>query len=544
MAASNIDIIIQAQDKTAGAFNSATGGLSSFKNKLEDLQPAFQNMAKVGTIAFGAVTAIVGTSVAAYQEAERSQRQLEHAVLDVSKGTKEQVASINALSSALQKKVGIDGDALNMGVAQLSTFGLQSKSVVDLTKSLADLTVNTNGVGASADQYVTSANIMAKALNGQFGVLEKMGIRFTDAQQKMIEFGSESEKVAALQAGLQQNLRETTDTLGGLDVSVAKAKMSFGEVQESIGKAFSEAVNNLLGRLEPLITRISDWVSANPQLASTILMVVGGIAGLVAIVGVLGMALPAIIAGFGLLSGDVGLIALAIGVLVAGFLAFRDQLGQIMTFLEDTGVLDYFKQIWESISTTFQTTLLPAFQKLWESLVKLKPFFEVIGTIVGGVLLVAIMALAKALEIIINLFVNVLAIAMKIATFMTDVFVKAFNVVGDAVTWLIDKFTKLIEKIRSLISTAKEIGGNVLGAIGGAIGKIFNVNDAVISPNGNVISTHPDDYLIATKDPSSLGGAGSGLTVNINGGTYLDENVAAKIGDMLINTLNLNMRGS
>ncbi len=544
MAASNIDIIIQAQDKTAGAFNSATGGLSNFRNKLDNLQPAFENMAKVGTVAFAAVTAIVGTSVAAYQEAERSQRQLEHAVLDVSKGTKEQVASINALSSALQKKVGIDGDALNMGVAQLSTFGLQSKSVVDLTKSLADLTVNTNGVGASADQYVTSANIMAKALNGQFGVLEKMGIRFTDAQQKMIEFGSESEKVAALQAGLQQNLRETTDTLGGLDVSVAKAKMSFGEVQESIGKAFSEAVNNLLGRLEPLITRISDWVSANPQLASTILMVVGGIAGLVAIVGVLGMALPGIIAGFTLLSGPVGIIALAIGVLVAGFLAFRDQLGQIMTFLEDTGVLDYFKQIWESISTTFQTTLLPAFQKLWESLVKLKPFFEVIGTIVGGVLLVAIMALAKALEIIINLFVNVLAIAMKIATFMTDVFVKAFNVVGDAVTWLIDKFTKLIEKIRSVISTAKEIGGNVLGAIGGAIGKIFNVNDAVISPNGNVISTHPDDYLIATKDPSSLGGAGSGLTVNINGGTFLDENVALKIGDMIMNNLNLNMRGT
>lgn len=543
MAASNIDIIIQAQDKTAGAFNSATGGLSNFRDKLDNLQPAFQNMAKVGTVAFAAVTAIVGTSVAAYQEAERSQRQLEHAVLDVSKGTKDQVASINALSSALQKKVGIDGDALNMGVAQLSTFGLQSKSVVDLTKSLADLTVNTNGVGASADQYVTSANIMAKALNGQFGVLEKMGIRFTESQQKMIEFGSESEKVAALQAGLQQNLRETTDTLGGLDVSVAKAKMSFGEVQESIGKAFSEAVNNLLGRLEPLITRISDWVSANPQLASTILMVVGGIAGLVAIVGVLGMALPAIIAGFTLLSGPVGIIALAIGLVVAGFLAFREQLAGVMSFLEDVGVLDYFKQIWESISSTFTNVLLPAFSKLWDQLVKLKPIFEVIGAIVGGALLLAIMALAKALEIIINLFVNVLAIAMKVAGFMADVFVKAFNVVRDAVQWLIDKFTTLIATIESLLATAKKIGGNVLGAIGGAINNIFKVNDAVIAPGGNVISTHPDDYLIATKDPSSLGGGG-GLTININGGTYLDENVAAKIGDMLINTLNLNMRGT
>lgn len=543
MAASNIDIIIQAQDKTASAFNSASGGLSGFKNKLDDLQPAFQNMAKVGTIAFGAVTAIIGTSVAAYQEAERSTRQLEHAVLDISKGTKEQVKAINDASEALQKKVGIDGDALKMGAAQLSTFGLQSKSVVDLTKSLADLTVNQNGVNASSDQYVQSANIMAKALRGEFGMLEKMGIRFTETQQKMIEFGTESEKVTALQQGLQQNLRETTDTLGGLDVSVAKAKRSFGEVQESIGQAFSTAVNNLLARLEPLITRISDWVNANPQLASTILMVVGGLGALVAVVGVLGMALPAIIAGFGLLSGPVGLIALAIGVVVAGFIAFKDQIGGIMAFLEDTGVLDYFRQIWDNISNTFQTTLLPAFQKLWDSLVKLKPFFEVIGQIVGGVLLVAIMALAKALEIIIVLFSNLLAVATKVASFMVEVFVKAFDVVRDAVTWLIDKFTILIQKIKDVIATAKEIGGNVLGAIGGAIGKVFKVNDAVVAPGGNVVSTHPDDWLIATKDPSSLGGGG-GITINMNGGTYLDENVAAKIGDMLINTLNLNMRGS
>jgi len=38
MAASNIDIIIQAQDKTAGAFNSATGGLSNFREKLDNQQ--------------------------------------------------------------------------------------------------------------------------------------------------------------------------------------------------------------------------------------------------------------------------------------------------------------------------------------------------------------------------------------------------------------------------------------------------------------------------------------------------------------------------
>ena len=78
---------------------------------------------------------------------------------------------------------------------------MQSKSVVALTKSLADLTVNQNGVTAGSDQYIQSANMMAKALNGKFGILENMGIRFTETQKKLIEFGTETERVKAIQEG-------------------------------------------------------------------------------------------------------------------------------------------------------------------------------------------------------------------------------------------------------------------------------------------------------------------------------------------------------
>lgn len=44
-----------------------------------------------------------------------------------------------------------------------------------------------------------------------------------------------------------------------------------------------------------------------------------------------------------------------------------------------------------------------------------------------------------------------------------------------------------------------------------------NVNDAIITPSGNVISTHPDDYLIATKTPQTLvGGGNSQPVINLN----------------------------
>lgn len=50
------------------------------------------------------------------------------------------------------------------------------------------------------------------------------------------------------------------------------------------------------------------------------------------------------------------------------------------------------------------------------------------------------------------------------------------------------------------------------------IDNVTNVNDAIITPSGKVVSTHPDDYLIATKTPGSLVGASanSAPVVNIN----------------------------
>lgn len=541
--ASNIDIIIQAQDKSSSAFNSASGSLSSLNDRVESLQPTFERMAAVGTVAFGAITAVAVKSVQAYADVEKANRQLEHAVVGVSKGTKEQVEQIQKVTGALQAKAGVDADSLNMGVAQLSTFGLQTSSVIGLTKSLADLTVNQSGLNSTSEQYISSANTIAKALNGQFGVLEKSGIRFTALQQEMIKTGTEAEKVAAINEGLAQNLRETTDTVAGTDLAMARFHRTLEDASEGIGKSLAPMMNKLLEYVTPLLQKFNDWAEANPDLLAKIVLVGGGIAGLVAIVGALGLILPSIIAGFGLLSGPVGIIAGTIGILVAGFMALKDHLGGIMTFLENTGLLDYFRTVWDNISATFNETLVPAFSRLWETLVKMKPLFEAIAIVIGGALLAAIMVFAKVLEITIKLLAGLFDIGTRVAAFLVDQFTKAFDGITRAVTWLIDKFNALVSAIQSVVRAAEKIGGNVLGAISGAVSRVFNVNDAVVSPSGNIISTHPDDYLIATKDPSSLVGGG-GVTINMNGGTYLDPNVALQIGDMIMGNLKLNMRGA
>jgi hypothetical protein len=538
-----LQFIIEAEDNTKKALNSVQSGIESVQKKVEDLQPAFQKMAAIGTAGLVAVGAVAYKAVTAFAEVERSQRQLENAIIGVSKGTKEQVAEVNKITSALQKKAGIDADSLTMGVAQLSTFGLQSKSVIDLTKSMADLTVNQNGLNATSDQYIASANIVAKALRGEFGMLQKMGIRFTEAQKKVIEFGTEQEKVAAIQQGFAQNLRETTDTVGGLDLSMALMQRTVEDINEGIGQALAPTITALMQKLQPIIENILTWATENPKLLATILGVTAGMFGLLTVVGLLGIAIPAVTAGFALLASPFTIIALALTGIVALFLIFKDQIFAFGAYIEEsTGLFTFFKDIWAQLSLIFTETLIPAFQRFWAVI---QPFLPVLGFIakaIGAVLLGAILGTIEGLKVLIQMFTWVFDIVTKIAAFFIDGMVNSIQAV-------IDKIKALISFVKDLIANLKEIGiGGVVKSIGGKIKGLFgggsqSVDDAIISPNGNVITTHPDDYIMAMKDPSLLAQGAGGITINITGNSFMGkENIAEQIGNDLMKIVKQNMK--
>lgn len=94
----------------------------------------------------------------------------------------------------------------------------------------------------------------------------------------------------------------------------------------------------------------------------------------------------------------------------------------------------------------------------------------------------------------------------------------------------VEKEIAYYNQLADAISRARS--GGTVGAVNYSMGKIVTkVNDAIISPNGNVIETHPNDYLIATKNPGELGGGG-GVVVNVYGdvtGTEIVDKVQKAI---------------
>lgn len=127
---------------------------------------------------------------------------------------------------------------------------------------------------------------------------------------------------------------------------------------------------------------------------------------------------------------------------------------------------------------------------------------------------------------------------------LKSTFLVSWEILGGIGSWMWDKlkavFTKSFNALRNLGSIIKDKILSFIPFGGGGGGS--SVNDAIITPNGDIIRTNPNDYLIATKTPENLGGGGSGggssINVNINGGMITEE-VARDIGKILQRELNL-----
>lgn len=481
MATSVLEILIQAKDE-------ASAKLGALSDKAKELEPAFKQMAVIGGAAFAGISAFAISAIKDAGGAETAQNQLEHAVIGVSKATKEQLKQTMDLADALEKKGVLDGDNIKVGLAQLSTFGLSNKAVQALGGSLSDLAVNQFGVNASGDQLAQSANMIAKALNGQFGVLEKSGIRFSEAQIQMIKFGSEMDKVKAINEGFAQNLKYTNDTaLKGVEGQLAKASVQFGNMKEAIGTQLIPVVTQLMSALLPLITKITEWVQANPELTKNIVLVGLAVSGLLTVIGLLGLALPAIIAGFGFFTATTLPV---IGIIVALGVAIYSIVGIMDILINHSGeVILGIKAYWQDFIGWLKKTVVD-----------------------------------------------------PIKQYFTDVWAGVKIIFKETIDGLVDYFSPLFDVLNKVKNAISDAFGAVKGAVSGAIsyvtgkralgGSVMSNNAYLVGENGPEIFKPSGSGSILPN--SALAGAGGGMVVNINGGTYLSESVANDIGDMIM----------
>lgn len=399
--------------------------------------------------------------------------------------TDEEQKSLLSLNKTLGQTGVISGGTLKAAQAQLGTFALTADQVKTLTPALADMIANNKGYNATAQDGVQIANLLGKVMTGSATALSKYGVTMTDAQKKILQEGSASEKAAmaaqVLEAnfgGINKALAETPQgKMTILQHEIAGLKTSVGNDLIAAFGGVGGAVIKMVQAVEPLITAFFDKVASlaekiGPPLEKVFGAVadkigkldfsgfaksLGSLSGpIAAVTGLLGAAglggalsglsgVPIIGSMFGslgkVLGGLGGPITLVIGAL-AGLIATSPQLrSEFGTMLKNVFVS--LQQAFQMLQPSIQT-LMKAFNQLSQALI---PVLAQIIPLLTPIISTLIGAMVPAIQGILTVVTTVVQALVPIIQGLVPV----VTVVLTAITSAIQSLTPVISQISSLV---------------------------------------------------------------------------------------------
>lgn len=331
-----LNIIIKARDE-------ATATLNKFRGTMDDMKPAFQKMAAVGTAAFVAIGAVAKSSIDTFIADQKDMTVATQALTNALSGMNtDAVAKLQTTlpgtGTALSKlktvmedtgkaalKMGFDDEAAAQGFAKL--FQVSG----DVTQAQKDLALAMDLADFSGKSLEESISAVTKVHAGGTRILKDFGIEVAD--------GTTATDALAI---AQQKVAGTTQAMVDAGLKGSEIlKNSMDNLKSAIGEALAPAMNKALQAVIPLIEKFTAWAEQNPELLSKIILIGGAVAALVAGLGTLGLILGPVAAGFALLMSP---ITLLIGVIV--FAA--------ITIVKNwRGAMEQLQVIWGNIKNAF-----------------------------------------------------------------------------------------------------------------------------------------------------------------------------------------------
>lgn len=245
--------------------------------KAKGLGAAFSKIGSIGHGLMGvfySVEKIVGV-LNSFTEASNAQNLAESRLQKVMRNTMEasddEYRSILALTSA-QQKLGVIGDEVQIaGAQELGTYVTKTDTLKGLIPVMNDMLAQQYGINASQEQAVQIGSMIGKVMNGQVGALSRYGYKFDDAQEKIIKYGTEAQKMKAV-------IDIVSESVGGMNEALAQTpegriqqmENRIGDLKEVVGNVFTqlkvaampiaELGVGLMERLSPILDNVVEPV--------------------------------------------------------------------------------------------------------------------------------------------------------------------------------------------------------------------------------------------------------------------------------------------
>lgn len=214
---------------------------------------------------------------------------------------------------------------------------------------------------------------------------------------------------------------------------------------------------------------------------------------------------------------------------------FNDAKTAILGFFkgvdDNSGLMEYLRSLWERLVDVYNTFVKPALDDLLSALGE---NHDTIEALTGSFLKFLAFLADKVLLAVLGLIVA----ALESMAFVIRELKPLVEGLADAFITIEQAATKAYNAVKNFLSVA---GNKISGAYNSALSAV-----GLRASGGPVAGGSP--YIVGERGPElfvpnmsgsivpngALAGAGGGTVVNINGGTYLSQDVAKQIGDMII----------
>ncbi len=176
---------------------------NTINNLGKSLKKAFTssaaNIKAAFDMAIGSVRTLMSSCkdlMSAYQTQIESEARLGATMRNTTGATDEQIQSIKDLASEIQQ-LGVVGDEVQLaGMQKLATYVENVDSLKTMLPVLNDMIAQQYGYNASTESAVTISTMLGKVLQGQTSALMRYGYSFTEAQEELLKYGTEEQRVA------------------------------------------------------------------------------------------------------------------------------------------------------------------------------------------------------------------------------------------------------------------------------------------------------------------------------------------------------------
>jgi hypothetical protein len=276
MADKTLTLLIEAQDKASAEIKKISGQVDNLGKKvggggLSGILKSAAGVAAGFGLAIGG-SEIIGffkDSISEATQAESAYTKLSHVMKTSVDASDAEIESLKNQASALQNVGVVSEDSVVAAQGMLASFDLQASTIEQLIPSLLDFGVAEQGVNFNTDQATQLATGLGKALQGQTDILKKSGFVFDDHQKKILETGTETERVNMLTeilnstyGGLNEKMRGTAE--GGM----VALSFKMNELKEKVGVALMPAVIALGDAFVKLLDKFTPFIEAAAKFAA------------------------------------------------------------------------------------------------------------------------------------------------------------------------------------------------------------------------------------------------------------------------------------